>query len=209
MKELAEKAIHGDVDAFLELMDRNSLSMYKVARGILNQDDDVADAIQDTILKCFEKIRTLKNPEYFKTWMIRILINECNQILRHYQRVRLPGEFQETASEEMSLAEFEFKEMLNLVDEKYRVVLILYYVEGFQISEIAELLELNENTVKTRLSRAREQIRRAYLGNESKYIPMSGKADFEKETERDVPDQKGVSNEKTKRFFRVRKYTVG
>ena len=95
MKELAEKAIHGDVDAFLELMDRNSLSMYKVARGILNQDDDVADAIQDTILKCFEKIRTLKNPEYFKTWMIRILINECNQILRHYQRVRLPGEFQE------------------------------------------------------------------------------------------------------------------
>lgn len=73
MKELAEKAIHGDVDAFLELMDRNSLSMYKVARGILNQDDDVADAIQDTILKCFEKIHTLKNPEYFKTWMIRIL----------------------------------------------------------------------------------------------------------------------------------------
>lgn len=209
MKELAEKAIHGDVDAFLELMDRNSLSMYKVARGILNQDADVADAIQDTILKCFEKIHTLKKPEYFKTWMIRILINECNQILRHYQKVRLPGEFQETASEEMSLAEFEFKEMLNLVDEKYRVILILYYVQGFQISEIAELLDLNENTVKTRLSRAREQIRRAYLGNEPKCIPMSSKADFEKETERDMPDQKGVSNEKTKRFFRVRKYTVG
>ena len=55
--ELVEKAVSGDVDAFLELMEANSLAMYKVARGILKDDNDVADAIQDTILKCFEKIR--------------------------------------------------------------------------------------------------------------------------------------------------------
>lgn len=62
-----------------------------------------------------------------------------------------------------SLAEFEFKEMLSLVEEKYRLVLILYYLEGFKIPEIAVLLEMNVNTVKTRLARAREQIRTAYL----------------------------------------------
>ncbi len=62
-----------------------------------------------------------------------------------------------------SLAEFEFKEMLGLVEEKYRLVLILYYLEGFKIPEIAVLLEMNVNTVKTRLARAREQIRTAYL----------------------------------------------
>lgn len=63
---------------------------------------------------------------------------------------------------DQSIEEFEFKEMLNLIDEKYRLILIFYYLEGFTLSEIAELLELNINTVKTRLSRAREQIRTAY-----------------------------------------------
>ena len=62
-----------------------------------------------------------------------------------------------------SLAEFEFKEMLGLVEEKYRLVLTLYYLEGFKIPEIAVLLDMNVNTVKTRLARAREQIRTAYL----------------------------------------------
>lgn len=202
MIQLVEKAIRGDVDAFLELMEKNSLSMYKVARGILKNDDDVADAIQDTILNCFEKIHTLRKPEYFKTWMIRILINECNQILGHYQRVNMPGELPETAGQDASLAEFEFKEMLELVDEKYRIILVLHYVQGFKISEIAELLELNENTVKTRLSRAREQIRAAYLGNNSKRAHMSGRVDF-------ITEQGGISNDKTHRISGLRKYTAG
>ena len=163
MEKLVQKAILGDTDAFLELMEKNSLSMYKVARGILGNDDDAADAIQDTILSCFEKIYTLQKPKYFKTWMIRILINECNQILRHYKKVQMPGEIPEAPRQDQSLAEFEFKEMLNLVDEKYRIILILYYVEEYKISEIADILEMNENTVKTRMARAREELRAAYF----------------------------------------------
>ena len=163
MEKLVQKAILGDTDAFLELMEKNALSMYKVARGILGNDDDAADAIQDTILSCFEKIHTLQKPKYFKTWMIRILINECNQILRHYKKVQMPGEIPEAPRQDQSLAEFEFKEMLNLVDEKYRIILILYYVEEYKISEIADILEMNENTVKTRMARAREQLRAAYF----------------------------------------------
>lgn len=202
MIQLVEKAVRGDADAFLELMERNSLSMYKVARGMLKNDNDVADAIQDTILNCFEKIHTLRQPEYFKTWMIRILINECNQILGHYRRVNMPGELPEIHIQDASLAEFEFKEMLGLVDGKYRLILLLYYAEGFKISEIAEMLELNENTVKTRLSRAREQIRVAYLGEKSKRTQMSGRVDF-------VSEQGGTSNEKTEQFSGLRKYTAG
>ena len=86
LTDLIKKAIYGDTDAFLELMDVNSLAMYKVAKGILGNDDDVADAVQNTILTCFEKLNTLKKPRYFKTWMIRILINECNKILSHYKK---------------------------------------------------------------------------------------------------------------------------
>ena len=70
MQKIIDKAVQGDVEAFLELMDRNTLSMYKVARAILKNDHDTADAIQDTILNCFEKIHTLKKHEYFKRWKV-------------------------------------------------------------------------------------------------------------------------------------------
>ena len=83
MQALIEEAVQGNVEAFIELMDRNSLAMYKVAHAILKNDDDAADAIQDTILICYEKLHTLKKQEYFKTWMTRILINQCNHTLRH------------------------------------------------------------------------------------------------------------------------------
>lgn len=165
---MIKKAMKGDAEAFLELMDENSLAMYKVARGILKNDEDVADAIQETILTCFEKLHTLQKPEYFKTWMIRILINECNQILAHYRRMGLQREEREIPRQDRSLAEFEFKEMLGHVEEKYRKVLVLYYVEGFKISEISGILDMNENTVKTRLTRAREQIKVFYTGETAK-----------------------------------------
>lgn len=161
MLQLVKRAMSSDSEAFIELMERNTLAMYKVARGILKNDEDAADAIQDTILTCFEKLNTLKKPEFFKTWMIRILINHCNQILLHYRNQDV-SEMQEIPEQDMSMAEFEFHEMLACVDEKYRVVLILYYVEGFKIAEIAGILEMNENTVKTRLKRAREQLKAAY-----------------------------------------------
>ena len=196
MQELVEKAVRGDADAFLELMEMNSLSMYKTARRILKNDNDVSDAIQDTILTSFEKIHKLKNPQYFKTWLIRILINECNQILRHYKKVNTIEEVPETPRQDKTLAEFEFKEMLEQVDEKYRVILVLYYEQGFKISEIAELLELNENTVKTRLARAREQIRSAYFQEDT------GKKDKSIGRERS-------SDEKTNQFSNRREYTAG
>ena len=115
MIQLVKRSISGDADAFLELMEKNSLAMYKVARGILDNDEDAADAMQDTILTCFEKIHTLKNPEYFKTWMIRILINECNKIHRHYKNFSRAEELPEVPGQDMSSEEFEFKEMLRVL----------------------------------------------------------------------------------------------
>ena len=167
MIQLVKRSIAGDADAFLELMEKNSLALYKVARGILDNDEDAADAMQDTILTCFEKIHTLKNPEYFKTWMIRILINECNKIHRHYKNFSRAEELPEVPGQDMSIAEFEFKEMLGMLDESYRVILVLYYVEGFRIADIASILNMNENTVKTRLVRARVQLKQEYAPAEN------------------------------------------
>ena len=151
MIQLVKRSISGDADAFLELMEKNSLAMYKVARGILDNDEDAADAIQDTILTCFEKIHTLKNPEYFKTWMIRILINKCKDILRSGRRMICVEELPEQAAKDTVEAEanLEWKEALWGLDEKYRLIVVLFYAEGLRTAEIGKLLQLPDSTVRT------------------------------------------------------------
>ena len=79
---LIRKAKKGDKDAFCRLMDENVQSMYKIAAAYLKNDEDVADAIQDTILSCYENLKSLKQNRYFKTWMIRILINKCKDMIQ-------------------------------------------------------------------------------------------------------------------------------
>ena len=141
-------------------------SMYHVAKSLLYNDADCQDAIQETIVKAFDKIGTLKQDTYAKTWLIRILINECNKIHRHYKNFSRAEELPEVPGQDMSIEEFEFKEMLGMLDESYRIILVLYYVEGFRIADIASILNMNENTVKTRLVRARMQLKQEYTSAE-------------------------------------------
>ena len=77
---LAYRAKKGDADAFVKLMEENKMAMYKVAKSYLRNEEDVADAMSETVLAAFEHIKELRRPEYFKTWLIRILINQCNGI---------------------------------------------------------------------------------------------------------------------------------
>ena len=163
MTDLIKKAIHGDADAFLELMDVNSLAMYKVAKGILGNDDDVADAVQNTILTCFEKLNTLKKPRYFKTWMIRILINECYSLLRR-QKKYVSMETTEIP-ERKQPEKTDYSELYQAVSElkdELKLPVILYYAEDFSIREIAEILEITEGAVQKRLARARGKLKKAF-----------------------------------------------
>lgn len=162
MKQLVKRAIQGESDAFAQLIEWNTQSLYKVARAYFSNDADVADAISETILVCFEKIGTLRKPEYFKTWLIRILINQCNMMLRDRKREVSVAEFPEIMVETSQYALVEFKQLLENIDEKYRLILVLYYVEDFKIKEIAQLLDMKENTVKTRLKRGRNSLKKEY-----------------------------------------------
>ena len=158
MDMLIQKAKRRDKEAFAKLMKDNEKSMYKVAKAILKNDDDVADAMQETILKCWEKIATLKKNEYFKTWMIRILINKCNAMYRQNKRFISENNCPERQIFEEGFANVEWKSLLRYLEEKYRTVIILYYVEGFKVREIAEILDISESTVKARMVTARQKI---------------------------------------------------
>ena len=158
-KSNVTKAKNGDREAFLSLINENRLNIYRVAKGILSNEHDIEDAIQNTIIKSFEKISTLKNDNFFRTWIIRILINECNNILRKNKKI---VSFEEVVVDEKYNDIYENMDLTNAIaslTEDLRVITVLYYFEDMSTVEIAKLLGIPEGTVRSRLSRAREKLR--------------------------------------------------
>lgn len=156
--ELVKRAKNGDEEAFIRLMELQTDGMYKMAKTILKNEEDVADAMAETVLTCWEKLSTLKKNRYVKTWMIRILLNKCYDLLRKKENLSIKNAVPEAAVREEGYGKAEWEQVLQTLDEKYRLVMLLYYVEGFKIREISELLELPAATVKTRLVRGRKQL---------------------------------------------------
>ena len=151
-------------------------SLYHIAKSILKNDDDCADAMQNAILHAFEKLHTLRNELYFKTWLTRILINECNYIIRS-RKAQVPyedyyensldntGVYYEDAKAAAGQEDYPdvFEAVMEL-DEHYRIPLVLFYVEEFSIKEICRILKLSQSTVKTRLYRGRRLLKEKLEG---------------------------------------------
>ena len=167
MEELISRAKTGDADSFIQLMELHKQCLYKTAAAILHNDEDAADAIQETVLSCWQNLSSLKKPQYFKTWMTRILINHCKALLRKRHKEISSDAVNQSSSEQQSYEtnldeKLDVKQTMSALKDNYRLVLTLYYVNDIPIKEIAKLLETNENTIKTRLSRGREQFKSVY-----------------------------------------------
>lgn len=162
MKRTAELARDGDKEAFIRLIDGCKQDLYKVARGYFRNDEIVADAIQDTIVACYEQIHTLRRPEYFKTWLIRILINKCNELKRAPGTVGLESA-PEKGYEDSEPANVEFNMVMSQLDEQYRVVLILHYAEDLSVQQISDALGISVDAVKARLKRGRAKAKVLYI----------------------------------------------
>ena len=164
MEKLVKKAKKGDAEAFIILMEQNRQTMKRVAYAYLGNEEDVADALQETVLTAFEKLDTLKKPEFFRTWLTRILINNCIAIRRRKSKVVSMEVVKESGAESEGLSyEFstnlEFCDLLKELPEDSRVIFQMYYGEQFSIGEIAQMLHMKENTVKSRIHRGKEQLR--------------------------------------------------
>lgn len=158
-KSNVEKAKKGDKEAFLSLINENRLTIYRVAKGILKEEADVEDVIQNTVIKALENIKTLKKDEFFKTWLIRILINECNNIIRKYKKhSELDGIMMDEKSYD-SYEDIDLTNGISSLSEELRVVTVLYYFEDYSTVEISKFLNIPEGTVRSRLTRARGRLR--------------------------------------------------
>ncbi|KAA8755368.1 sigma-70 family RNA polymerase sigma factor [Paenibacillus amylolyticus] len=157
--DLVNQAIQGDREAFIRLIRDIENSLYNTAKSMLRKEEDVADAIQETILNAYKSVHTLREPRYFKTWLFRILINECNTML---SRRSLSTAYAEVPSEKREHSspydEVDMREAVDRLEESKRIVVVLHYFEDLSLRQVADALNISESAVKMRLTRARQEL---------------------------------------------------
>lgn len=154
---------------FNELIEENKLKFYKTAKTILKNDDDVYDALQETLISIYNNLDNLKNKKYFTTWSIRIVINKCYDILRkNKNNISLDTEeFKDTLSEydNYNIDQYGLTKALSYLDEDLRLIVTLYYYDDLKVKEISKITDTPEGTIKTKLAKARK-ILKDKLGKE-------------------------------------------
>lgn len=163
MEELIRRAQAYDGSAFVELMEQHKQSMFKIAFAYLRCEEDAMDAVSETVLDCFEHLGSLKETKYFSTWLVRILINNCKDMLKQKQKVVSMEAVGELDLPEMSKENREFLEYLEPLSQEERLLMVLYYVWGFRTKEIAQLINQKQSTVKSKLLRGREKIKQVFF----------------------------------------------
>lgn len=147
-----------DKATFVLLIDQKSTMLYRVARTLLRNDEDCRDALQETALKAWEKRGQLRDTALFGTWITRICINTCHTIGRRKRKYCLQQAVDPPGSGPAPDPALRF--CLESLPEKYRLVLVLHYLEGYSYQQVAQLLKVPQTTVRSRLSRARDQLRK-------------------------------------------------
>ncbi len=136
-------------------------TMYHIAKTILYSDTDCSDAISEGITKAFEKITTLKDDRNAKAWLIKIVINECYQIIRKQKKI-VSFEQIKTEQGELIYQRDDYSDLymaLKHLNEKERLCIVLYYLDGYSIKEIAQIVNSTESAIKQRLVRGRKHMR--------------------------------------------------
>jgi RNA polymerase sigma-70 factor (TIGR02954 family) len=159
LQELVQKAKKGDEAAFYELMQLHKVRLYRIALSYLKNSEDAVEALQEVTYRAFRSIRKVKDPQYFTTWLTRILINYCNDELKKRKRIFVSDDLISLMGAEHQTSWLEVEEVIGKLDAKTRQVIELKYVHDFKIKEIAEILECPEGTVKTWLNKGLKELR--------------------------------------------------
>lgn len=133
--------------------------LYRISSTILYQQCDREDAIQECIYKALLKRERLRDDRAMQSWVVRILINECYTVLRRAKRERPSDALPEPEPRPDPDADPEVFRLLFSLREKLRLPMVLYYVEEYSTEEIAAILRVPSGTVRSRLSRGRQQLR--------------------------------------------------
>lgn len=163
--DLASEAIRGDESALLQRIELDKHQLYGIAYSYMRNEQDALEAIQEAVCRIWTKRRTLREPRFFTTWTIRILIRICMDTKKKQTRERPTEVISEhfdssTISEDIDAAvRLDMAAQVKLLPAKYRMVITLKYYRDMTITEIAELLEKPDGTIRTWLNKALKLLR--------------------------------------------------
>lgn len=172
MEEIIKKAKSGDYESVEKIIGDIYQNLYKLALFRLKNEMDAQDAVQNTSILIYKNIQNLKEEKYFKVWATKILINECNKI--YNKREKAFDEIKDNIGIESNdyvesiNGKLDIINILNTLNEKNRDIMYLY-INNYKIKEIAKILDMKENTIKTRIKRSKK-----YLKDNYKYDRQKG-----------------------------------
>lgn len=168
-----KKAQNGDKQAFCRVIENVERKLYIIARSRLTNIEDIKDAMQDAIMYAYINIKKLKEVEKFNAWIVKILINSCNKIYNQKKiNIFSYSEFDENKFKyESDFINFEnnmnFFNIIDFLDVQERTLIAMYYLDEYTTKEISEILDINESTLRSKLSSIRNKIK-IHLGKENK-----------------------------------------
>lgn len=148
-----------DQETFVTLIKQSESTYYRVAKSILQRDVDVEDAVQDGILKAWRKRHKLKDISLFRTWSTRIIIHSCYDFIRKTKPLLAFGDDPPEVADPKGEPYSELYLAITKLPQKIRIVIVLYYVEGYRTEEIGSMLGIPQGTVKSRLSKGRSLLK--------------------------------------------------
>ncbi|WP_421384428.1 sigma-70 family RNA polymerase sigma factor [Bacillus salacetis] len=163
---LVKKAKKGDDEAFYQLITVHKMQLYRIALSYLRNEHDALEAIQETTFRAYKGLKRLREPQYFSTWLTRILMNYCRDQLKKNKRMILDDSFLQEAEGPEEVSSLEIEEAILQIEEKYRRVIILKYLEDMKIEEIAATLKHPQGTIKTWLHKGLLALRKQFTDDE-------------------------------------------
>ena len=165
MEELVNKAKNGNKEALEQLVNQIYDKLYKIAIVKLKNVNDAQDVVQNTMELICKNIHNLRENKYFETWAIRILINECNKKFKIASNKMQDIEDYNSIPSKFKIDDINDKlntqEILNVLDDNSKQIMLLYFNQ-YTNKEIASIMQMNENTVKTKIKRSKDKIKRYY-----------------------------------------------
>ena len=149
--------------------------LYKIAKARLKKDEDVFDVIQETMITSFKSIKKLKNPLCFKSWLIKILIKKSNDMYNKRNKYNIISledvkDYKNSDYIDIDMVDtiLDFNFLCDHFEYEKRIIIMLFYMEKFTDKEIGTILNLNENTVKSKRTRVIQEIKKMIERGEKK-----------------------------------------
>ncbi|MFZ3579107.1 sigma-70 family RNA polymerase sigma factor [Virgibacillus sp. DJP39] len=161
MDGLLHAAKKGDSEAFLQLITSNKSQLYRVALAYLKDEQEALEAIQEVTFRSYKKIKKVREPKYFATWLTRIMINYCADELKRKKRFS-PADYDVKAKTivEENDSRITMEAAIQVLEPKLQEIIILKYFQDMTIEQIATSLEQPTGTIKTWLNKALRRLRK-------------------------------------------------